>query len=117
MRPTTIARRFDRLGPVLLAPSLVLAGCSSIGPGSVARDQFELRQSISESWKRPDAAEHRSSFATCTRHSLDVGQIVSGYSLETDVSLAGPSKRDGSHSLSMERRDDILTDRPSRTRH
>jgi len=101
MRPTTIARRFDRLGPVLLAPSLVLAGCSSIGPGSVARDQFDYGQSISESWKRQTLLNIVKLRYLDPPISLDVGQIVSGYSLETDVSLGGTLQRDGSHSLSM----------------
>ena len=37
--------------PVLLLALLAMAGCSSIGPGSVTRDRFDYTAAVAESWK------------------------------------------------------------------
>jgi hypothetical protein len=37
---------------VLAVGVVLLGGCQSIGPGTVARDRYDYSSSISESWKR-----------------------------------------------------------------
>ena len=36
---------------LLLLTVLAMAGCSSIGPGSVTRDRFDYTAAVAESWK------------------------------------------------------------------
>ncbi len=85
----------------LLASLLVLSGCSSIGPGTVARDRFDYSRSISESWKRQALLNIVKLRYLDPPVYVDVGQIVSGYSLETDVSLGGDLVNHGDNSLSL----------------
>lgn len=73
----------------LFASGLLLTGCASIGPGTVARDRFDYSKSISESWKRQMLLNIVKLRYFDPPISVDVGQIVAGYALETDVSLGG----------------------------
>ncbi len=68
---------------------LVCCGCKSIGPGTVPRDRFEYSSSISESWKRQALLNIIKLRYLDPPIFVDVGQIVSGYSLETGVTLGG----------------------------
>jgi hypothetical protein len=76
---------------VLLATAgvLVCCGCKSIGPGTVPRDRFEYSSAIAESWKRQALLNIIKLRYLEPPTFVDVGQIVSGYSLETAVSLGG----------------------------
>jgi hypothetical protein len=67
----------------------VLAGCASIGPGSVTRDRFDYNNSLTESWKRQILLNIVKMRYIEPVSFVDVGQIVSGYTLETGVSVAG----------------------------
>ncbi len=104
---TSVVTR-DRSVPLLaLAPAmlvlagwLVFSGCSSIGPGTVARDRFDYSRSISESWKRQTLLNIVKLRYCDLPIYVDVGQIVAGYSLEADVSIGGTLTR-GDDSLSM----------------
>jgi hypothetical protein len=69
--------------------ALALAGCASIGPRSVPRDRFDYNRAISESWKLQALLNIVKLRYVDPPVHVDVGQIVSGYSLETDVSLGG----------------------------
>lgn len=68
---------------------VVLAGCASIGPGSVARDRFDYNTSLNESWKRQILLNIVKIRYVEPISFVDVGQIVSGYSMETGISVAG----------------------------
>jgi hypothetical protein len=68
---------------------VVLAGCTSIGPGSVSRDRFDYNASLTESWKRQILLNIVKMRYVEPVFFVDVGQIVAGYSLETDVNAGG----------------------------
>ncbi len=98
---------------VLLVLLPVLAGCSSIGPGTVSRDRLDYTQSISESWKRQALLNIVKLRYIDPPISLDVGQIVAGYTLESDVSMGGSLASDvNSLALGASGR---YTDRPTVT--
>jgi hypothetical protein len=71
---------------VVLLPG---AGCKSIGPGTVPRDRFEYSGSISESWKRQTLLNIVKLRYFDPPIFVDVGQIVSGYTLESVVNVGG----------------------------
>lgn len=77
-------------GCFLLAVLLVMAaGCRSIGPGTVRRDRLHYSTAVADSWK-----EQLLLNIVRTRYGdapafLEVASLVSGYSLETGISLNG----------------------------
>jgi hypothetical protein len=73
---------------LLLLLTLTLAGCASIGPGSVTRDRFDYGESLAESWKRQLLLNIVKMRYAEPLFFMDVGQIVAGYSLESDISLS-----------------------------
>ncbi len=68
---------------------LLAVGCSSIGPKTIPRDRYDYSGSISESWKRQTLLNIVKLRYLDPPIFVDVGQIVSGYSLETSGSLGG----------------------------
>lgn len=70
---------------IVLLVSLVSA-CSGLGPKSINRDQLDYGQSIGQNWKNQMLANLvRLRYVDMPVY-LDVGQVVAGYSLETQVS-------------------------------
>jgi len=101
---------------LLAVVALLFAGCVHIGPSTVARDRFDFATAVAESWKQQTLLSIVKMRYLDVPVFLDVGQIVSGYTLETGVDLSGqiaPINRGdsfgglGGHS--------IFTDRPTIT--
>ncbi len=113
--PINTGIRLTALG-FLLAAFAGVVGCRPVGPRTIPRDRFEYSYSISESWKRQTLLNIVKLRYADTPIFVDVGQIVAGYSLETEVSAAGvasPIDR-GDTSLGVGGRS-RYTDRPTIT--
>jgi hypothetical protein len=73
-------------GMVLLLA--LVSGCTSIGPGSVARDRFDYTTAVADSWKRQmllNIVKIRYGDAPIF---LDVASIISQYSLEGELNAS-----------------------------
>ncbi len=87
---------YSRMSGLLLVLFILGAtGCRSIGPKTIARDRFEYSSSLSESWKRQTLLNIVKMRYFDPPIFVDVGQIVSGYSLETGGSAGGQISSEG----------------------
>ncbi len=84
----SLANTAARAGSVLMA-LLLLAGCSGIGPGTVTRDRFDYTAAVAESWKSQMLLNLVKMRYGDTPVFLDVGQIVTGYTVQSTFSAAG----------------------------
>jgi len=73
----------------LCAVLLSLAGCNSIGPSTIPRDRFDYSGALAESWKNQMLLNLVKMRYLDLPIYLDVGQIVSGYTVETSASAGG----------------------------
>lgn len=74
---------------VLLLVVLAMAGCASIGPGTVTRDRFDYTGAVAESWKSQmllNLVKIRYGDAPVF---LDIGQVVAGYAFQRSFSAVG----------------------------
>ena len=72
-----------------LTGMLLASGCSSMGPGTIARNRFDYVTSISESWKRQmllNLLKVRYSDAPVF---MDVASVINAYELTGEVNLSG----------------------------
>jgi hypothetical protein len=67
----------------LFAGLLLIASCRSVGPPTVARDRFDYSTAISDSWKRQNLLNIVKLRYLDPPIFVDVGQIVSGYTIES----------------------------------
>lgn len=74
---------------LLLVLLLSLTGCTSIGPESVTRDRFDYNTAISDSWKEQTLLNIVKIRYADMPLFVEVASIVSGYTLESSVSLNG----------------------------
>ena len=73
--------------PVVFAGGVILgaAGCTNIGPGTIARDRFDYVDAISDSWKRQTLLNTVKMRYADAPVFVDVSSIVNQYSLVTRV--------------------------------
>lgn len=74
------------LGVLLLG--MLLAGCSAIGPGTIARDRFDYTETVADSWKRQmllNIVKIRYGDAPVF---LDVASIINQYSTEGELNAS-----------------------------
>lgn len=84
----------NRISPVLLAaPLLGILGCTSIGPRTVISDHLRYSDAVANSWKSQMLLNLVKMRYLDLPVYLDVGQIVSGYTLETSVAMDGQVAR------------------------
>ncbi len=89
------------LAMVLLTGLLSWSGCSSLGPKTIPRDRSDYSASVSDSWKRQSLLNIVKLRYVDPPIFVDVGQIVAGYSLETEVSLGGNLAQGGDNNLAF----------------
>ena len=68
-----------------LGALLLFSSCTSVGPSTVPRDRFDYSEAITESWKRQTLLNIIKLRYMDPPIWVDVGQIVSGYTIETGV--------------------------------
>lgn len=78
-----------RLPVSALMTVLAMAGCSHIGPTTVAVDRFDYSTAIADSWKQQTLLNIVKLRYMDLPVFVDVANIVSGYSLQTGVSATG----------------------------
>jgi len=78
-----------RLKNIVFIALLLLAGCSNIGPATIARDRFDYNTNISTSWKEQTLLNIVKLRYADVPLFLDVASVVSGYSLESSVDFSG----------------------------
>jgi hypothetical protein len=66
-----------------------LAGCKSIGPGSVTRDRADYSTSIGDSWKQQTLLNIMKLRYLDLPVFVDGSSVVAGYSLQTGINAGG----------------------------
>lgn len=71
-----------------LAAALALAGCQSIGPGTIQRDRLDYAGAIADSWKEQTLLNIIRIRYFDTPTFLEVASVISSYQLQAEVSFA-----------------------------
>lgn len=77
-----------RRAAIVFLTVLLVAGCSTIGPQSVARDRFDYNKAVSDSWKQQTLLNIVKLRYADMPLFVEVASIVSGYTLEGAVNLS-----------------------------
>jgi len=97
-RPSDIAgnpaRQVIRKFRVCLAVCALLAGCTSLGPTTIVADRFDYSAAIADSWKQQALLNIVKLRYLDLPVFVDVASVVSGYSLQTGVSVNGTLSTD-----------------------
>ena len=81
--------RMKQLTLLMVAIALLGVGCASIGPKKMTGDRFDYSQALSDSWKNQMLMNIVKVRYLDLPIFLDVGQVVSGYTLETGINVSG----------------------------
>jgi len=82
-------RTTKRMKHIALSGLLLLAGCSAFGPTTIPRDRFDYSGALADSWKNQMLLNLVKMRYFDMPIYLEVGQIVSGYTLETTANVGG----------------------------
>ena len=74
------------VGAVILV-AVLLAGCTAIGPQTVARDRFDYVSAISDSWKRQTLLNLVKTRYLDAPVFMDVASVINEYALEQEVGV------------------------------
>jgi hypothetical protein len=86
--------RIEKLG-LWIAIVTSFAGCTHLGPGTVAVDRFDYSSAIADSWKQQTLLNIVKLRYMDLPVFVDVASIVAGYSLQTGVTVGGVVSTDG----------------------
>jgi len=84
-----VTRRLAVLCPLSSVLFLLLTGCSHLGPKTVAVDRFDYSTAIADSWKQQTLLNIVKLRYMDLPVFVDVASVVSGYSMQTGVSVNG----------------------------
>lgn len=73
---------------LVLVTAIVVAGCQTIGPGSVQRDRLDYAGAIADSWKEQALLNIVKLRYFDTPVFLDVASVISSYTLQSQIDLA-----------------------------
>ena len=80
---------------VLASCALLLAGCASVGPPTVARDRFDYVEAISDSWKRQMLLNLLKVRYADAPVFLDVTSVISSYEFKGEAGIFGQQAPEG----------------------
>jgi hypothetical protein len=72
---------------------ILVAGCRTLGPRTVAGDRVAFSEAMSDSWKRQMLLNIVKARYVEPPTFMEVGQIVAGYTLESSISVGGTVSR------------------------
>ena len=81
--------RMGLAAELLCLTALLLAGCSSMGPPTIARDRFDYVTAVSDSWKRQTLLNLLKVRYADAPVFMDVASVINSYSWEGELELTG----------------------------